>query len=374
MLAQLTNQMMSIYGSDIDVDPDSQDGQMLSIFAQAWFDTSQAAVAAFGQASPATAQGAGLSSVVKINGIRRQSSSNSTAVVAVVGQAGTTITGGQIGDNQNLGTVWNLLDVVVIPNSGTINATATCSVPGAIAGPAGTLTKILTPTAGWQTVTNATDASIGQPVEVDAALRRRQSGSVALAAETILEAIVANVGEVAGVSLVKPYENNTNATDANGVPAHSICLVVQGGAAQAIGNAIAETKSPGTGTFGSVAVPTLDANGVPDTINYSPLQFTQVYSVVTIKALAGYTAAVGTELVAALVAWINGLGVGQKVYWGKLWGPANLENSGNADGATYNVTALTVGLAANPAGVADVAIAFDHAAQSAAANIVLVVT
>lgn len=45
--------------------------------------------------SPSTAQGAGLSSVVKINGIRRKTASYSTVDLRIVGQVGTIVTGRQ---------------------------------------------------------------------------------------------------------------------------------------------------------------------------------------------------------------------------------------------------------------------------------------
>ena len=59
------------YGSDAVLTPDSQDGQLLAVFAQAIYDNGQALIAIYNSFSPATAQGAGLSSLVKINGLAR---------------------------------------------------------------------------------------------------------------------------------------------------------------------------------------------------------------------------------------------------------------------------------------------------------------
>ncbi len=72
-------------------------------------------IAAYNSFSPGFAQGAGLSSIVKINGIARKVPSNSQCVVTIVGQAGAQITNGIIGDNLNLGTQWALPALVTIP-------------------------------------------------------------------------------------------------------------------------------------------------------------------------------------------------------------------------------------------------------------------
>src|SRR5271154_490822 len=104
-----------IYGSDVVLTADSQDGQWLGIQEAAVNDCNMAAIFVYNQFSPATAQGVGLSSVVKINGLTRQASSNSTAVVTITGQAFSAISDGLVGDNQNLGTQWALPSLVTIP-------------------------------------------------------------------------------------------------------------------------------------------------------------------------------------------------------------------------------------------------------------------
>ncbi len=118
ILAELQDGYYSIYGSDAVLTSDSQDGQLLAIFAQAIYDAGQSVIAAYNSFSPANAQGAGLSSIVKINGISRKVPSNSQCVVTVIGQAGAQITNGVVGDNLNLGTQWALPALVTIPPRG----------------------------------------------------------------------------------------------------------------------------------------------------------------------------------------------------------------------------------------------------------------
>ena len=69
VLAYFTTQFQGIYGADVYLGNDSQDGQWLGVIAAAVNDTNNAAVAVYNSFSPATAQGASLSSNVKLNGL-----------------------------------------------------------------------------------------------------------------------------------------------------------------------------------------------------------------------------------------------------------------------------------------------------------------
>jgi len=92
--AFLVSQYQAIYGADIETDPSTQDGQLIGIFALAMSDVNAACVAVYNSFSPSTAQGIGLSSMVKINGLTRRVPSNSTAPMLIVGVTGTVIANG----------------------------------------------------------------------------------------------------------------------------------------------------------------------------------------------------------------------------------------------------------------------------------------
>lgn len=368
VLAALQADYQSIYGSDVVLTPDSQDGQLLSIFAQAIYDAQQAGIAVYLAFSPTTAQGAGLSQVVKINGIRRNVPTKSTATVTIIGTVGTIINNGVVGDSLGLGTQWDLPASVTIPGSASIDVTATCSVEGATLAAAGSLTQILTPTLGWQSVTNAATATAGAPVETDAALRRRQSQSVSLAGDTVIDAIFANVANVAGVTRLFVYENDSDVTDANGVPSHSISVVVQGGIASEIAAAIAEKKTPGAGTYGTTSVVVTDSRGVPNTINFFVLSQVTVQVEVTIAALTGYLSTTGDAIKQAIADYLSGLEIGEDSYTTRLYTPANLDNGALSD--TYVVTLIRQRRSGGFS-TADVNIAFNEAAVCLPANVTL---
>jgi uncharacterized phage protein gp47/JayE len=343
VLASLQASFQSIYGSDIYIEPDSQDGQWLAVLAQIINDGNQADVATYNGYSPSYAQGAALSSQVKINGLRRDSSSNSTAVVTLGGQVGTLISNGVVQDtNKNL---WNLPASVTIPVSGTIDVTATAQQPGTITAIPGAINAIYTPTRGWQTVTNAVAATPGDPVETDAALRKRQSTSTSLSALTPLQAIKAAVGNVSGVGRYEVYENQSGATDANGIPGHSIAVVAEGGDITAIARTVEAKKSPGTGTYGTTSITVTDPAGVPITINFFEMTEVGVMTQITIVPLTGYVSTTKTLIINAIVAYLSSFAIGQDSYLGKLFGPANL--AGDAATSSSGLTQAQLDVLSN---------------------------
>lgn len=349
----LTGQFQAIYGQDIVVTPDSQDGQLIGIYALVISDLNAACIAVYNSFSPSTAQGVGLSSVVKINGMTRAVPSQSTAQLLITGVAYTVITNGVAQDNA--GNLWALPPSVEIDNTGQITVTGTCTTPGAITALPNTISNIATVQLGWQLVTNPNAAVPGAPLETDAALRQRQATSTAMPSETILSGIVGAVFTLPGVTACKPYENDTNTdytstTPPIGVgplPPHSISLVVEGGDPVAICQTILDHKTPGCYTYGTTRETVNDGYGLPHDIGFFIPTPINIGVNIALKAGAGYSSIIGTQISAAVASYINSLGSGVPVTWSKLWLPANLCDwttgvPTNATG-TYDITSLTSG-------------------------------
>ncbi|HEJ2442739.1 TPA: baseplate J/gp47 family protein [Burkholderia multivorans] len=370
VLAYLQDQYRSIYGADTYLEPDSQDGQMLGVFAKAISDVNSVAIAIYRSFSPATAQGDALSSNVKINGIARKVASYSSADLVLVGQAGATITNGAAKDTN--GVQWLLPATVTIPPSGTITVTATCATIGDVSARAGTINQIATPARGWQSVTNPADAAEGAPVEKDAVLRQRQTVSTALPSLTVLDGIIGAVANVPGVTRYVAYENDTSATDANGIPSHSISLVVEGGDATAVANAIAAKKTPGSGTYGTTEVIVTDIYGRPITIRFFRPVAAPIGATVTIKALTGYTSQTGQQIQQAVSDYINGVQIGGGLSGSVEWGDALTVANSVGGGITFKLSGLTL-TGPRGAGTPDVALLFNEAASCTPANVTLVV-
>lgn len=359
VLQYLTDEYKAIYGADTYLAPDSQDGQWLAIQALAIFDTMQVAAAVYSSFSPLTAQADALSRNVKINGIRRRAATYTTADLLIIGTAGTVIANGQAEDT--LSQKWNLPASVTIPPGGSITVTATAVDIGAITAAANTINKIATPTLGWQSVDNVAAATVGDPVETDAELRRRQTFSTALPSLTVLDGTIGAVASVPGVTRFRGYENDSDVTDANGIPAHSIAIVAEGGDQQAIGDAIATKKTPGTGTYGTTTVTTYDQYGLPNLINFFRPTPATIGVEVTIQALTGYTTGFADLIAAAVAASIQALEIGDDVLITKLYVPANLP--GQAAGATFDITQLRIKKNAGAFGTSNLTLAFNEVAE-----------
>ncbi|MFG1302191.1 baseplate J/gp47 family protein [Xanthobacter sp. V3C-3] len=367
--AQLVTQFQAIYGTDVYLEPDSQDGQWIGILATAIHDCNAMAVSVYNAFSPATAQGEGLSRMVKINGIARHIASKSTADLLLGGTVGTVITNGYATDSE--GNKWMLPEEVVIGMAGQITVTATASTPGAVSAAPGAISIIGTPTRGWQTVTNILAAVEGDPVETDVALRRRQAVSTEIPSQTLFEGLVGAVAAIPGVTRFGGVDNDGDATDENGIPGHSFSLVIEGGDAQTIAQTVYVKKGPGAGTFGTTSEVVVDSYGVPHTIRFMRPTNVSVKVAITLKALTGYTTNIGAKIKSAVVDYINALNVGDEVYLTRLFSPANLSGS---DGATFDITNLQIAKGLGSLGSANLLFAYHEAPACSVDDIAITVT
>lgn len=372
VLDTITGYFQQIYGLDAYLEPDSKDGQMIALVALAIHDANNTAISVYRSFSPATALGDALTSNVKINGITRRSATNSTVDLLLTGTVGTTITNGSVRDSNSV--IWNLPATVVIGTDGTIVATATCASTGAVAALAGSITTINTPTRGWVSVTNPLAATVGVAAETDAQLRVRQSQSVALASLTPFDAVDGAIANIEGVTRHKLFENDTETTDANGLPAHSISAIVEGGDATEIANTIRSVKGQGVTTYGTTAVIVTDRYGNPYTIRFSRPVDVPVYVSITLKALTGYSSQVGDEIKAAVAAYINSLAIGDSVLLSRVYSPVNLGVVSGGNARFYDIMELLIGRSVAGVTAANLVVAYDESVSCSVDNIAITVT
>lgn len=357
-----------IYGQDVYLEPDSQDGELCAVFATRIYDCYTLAASVYNSYSPATAQGVGLSSVVKTNGIRRHVASRSQVDLRLIGRAGTIIKNGVATDDA--GQRWRLPASVTIPVSGEITVNATAEEIGDIRAGAGEIKNIATPARGWQAVTNPASARPGEPVEKDAGLRQRQTISTALPSLSIFDGTAGAVASLTGVSRSRGYENDTNEYDEHGIPPHSISFVVEGGDTQAIGNIIALKKGPGCGTFGTTPVETRDKYGAPCTIRFFRPTIVNVAASIRIKPLSGYLATTGISLKENVAAYLNALRIGDDILLSKLYTPINAAEPALAQ-RTFDVQHLRIGIKGGALAEANLPILFNCAVSCALDDIEL---
>ncbi len=362
-------QLQAIYGADIYLESDSQDGQLIALQALADYQTAALGASVYNSFSPRTAQGVGLSRNVKINGLERRAATKSTVTVTIVGQAGTIILNGIVQDT--IGQKWNLPESVTIPGGGSVDVVATAQEAGALSAAPSTVTKIFTPTLGWQTVTNAAAATEGVPYETDAELRIRQARSTANPSLTVMEGTVGAVANILGVTKIRGYENDTGSTDGNGIPGHSICIVVNGGTNEDIAKTIALHKTPGTGTYGDESVSTTDANGMPLIIKFQRPDDTPIQAQITITINDGWSSDYEDQIKAAVALAINAVEIGGTILITKLFIPAYLV--GTPANGTFDIQTLEISKVGDPLGTSNIVLGFKEQASCDVGDISVVI-
>lgn len=337
ILMDIKNKYRQIYGDDVYLENDSQDGQFLALIARAIGDTAAIAVGLYNSFSPVSALSDALSKNVAINGIARATASNSTTPVVLVGAIGTIIRNGMVSDDVHR---WRLPDIVTIDNAGTVTVNAICEDLGAISATPHSINKILTPTRGWYSVDNPNAAVLGSPIENDAALRQRQTLSVAIPSLGLLDGTLGALAALEGVTHYQSYENETSSVNHLGMPPHSMAFVIAGGSEQAIAEVIKHKKTMGCTTVGNISRTVLDKKGGPSTVRFYRPAIVSVKVQVSIKAMNNYNDAIGAKIKQSIADYINTVMIGGEITSKRLDLAAAL--NGSADSFSYEVIDIKV--------------------------------
>lgn len=352
-LAQLKADYQSIFGSDIQVEPDDMDGQLLGIFSERLSDLDQLAEDTYNSLNPNTAAGVALSRVVQFNGIRRQAGSYSSADLSLTGTPGVTVPAGSLVKSTVDNTIWATQNDVIFDGNGLATVTAKCTVMAATYASAGTLTKIDTPIYGWFTTTNALAAVVGKTEETDEELRIRRKAATNTPAQCILDAVYGAITNLSGVRVARVYENYSDAVDGNGQAPHSIYAIVEGGTAADIAAVIWKKKTAGTTMVGALSQSVVDSQGFTQTVKFSRPTYVNAYIVVNVTKRPGYPTDGTARIKTALTNYGLTLTMGEPLLNSRLYTPANTIPN-------HYITSIWVGTSAGPTTEANVTAAFDQ--------------
>ena len=227
-----------------------------------------------------------------------------------------------------------------------------CTQEGAITPAIGDLTDIVTTYAGWDAVSNNVPANTGRLAESDTALRQRWNASLYTRSMGMTDSIASALMALNGVTSAYVYENDSDTTDEDGRPPHSIEAVVNGGETDEIGLTIWQKKAAGIDTFGSQSVSVNDSQGFPHTINFNrplvvPIYLNIAVTEYTEEALPTNAQAMITE---AVLNYGNTLTVGNDVILQRFMGAIYQNVTGigyitvtaSTDGSTYSSNNISI--------------------------------
>lgn len=294
-LAEIINELniafRSEFGEEANVDPETAIlGQIIGIYGEREATIWDLGQAIYNAAYPDTAEGTSLDNVAAITAIERLPASRSTVVVRCNGTAGTALSAGRIVSVVGTGARFQSIAAAVIGGGGFVDVDFESVEEGVIQAPAGTLTVIETPVTGWNSCINNEDADLGRDIESDAELRARRQNSLRVVGAAAVDAIRARIlDEVADVTDVLVFENETDFTDIDGRPPHSIQVIAAGGLDQDIADKIWEVKAGGIQTYGTdVSLPVIDSQGIAHTINFDRASELRVFFHIRISVGAAF--------------------------------------------------------------------------------------
>lgn len=216
-----------------------------------------------------TAVGSSLYNLGRAIGLRLLGAQKAVGYLTFSGEDGVEVPEGFLAETI-AGTQYTTLRSGVIKDGSiTLPATAVIQGPDGNTGK-NTISNITNPKLGIETVTNAAPFEGGRKTETDAEFRDRYYLSVDFAGGVNIDAIVAEIYEsVEAVIAVTGNENDTDITDENGLPPHSIEVVAYGGLDEEIASAIYKRKAAGIQTFGNTTVSVINASGTTYDVHFS---------------------------------------------------------------------------------------------------------
>jgi uncharacterized phage protein gp47/JayE len=211
----------------------------------------------------------------------------------------------------------------VTTEDATIGGAGTVSIPiqgvttGALQAPSGTIDTIVTPIAGWDSVTNSLDITEGEDVESDLELRTRREESLQVTGAAVDLAIRSAIREIPGVDQALVISNRTSAT-VDGIPPHAFETVVHPDLgdpdfSETIAETIFRLQPAGIQAFGSSTFTVTDSEGFQQTVGFSFATEITMWVECNLTVDANFPANGSDQVAEVLLAEGNSLSVGDDV-------------------------------------------------------------
>lgn len=351
--------------------------QITSIIAEELSICWEQAYAASTQFDPPNASGAALRGLVQINGINPSYGSSTQIPMTMTGTPGVVIPAGSRISNIDGTETYQTASTVTIPDAGTVVVNAVCTETGPKNPSANTIIAIQTPIYGWTDATNGAATAIGSDADTDTDLHIKQERATSATSYRQVDAIIAGIINVPGVTFARLYVNKTLTTDARGITGKTMAAVVVGGEDEAIAN-VMRLKAGSLDDFqGNLTTPVTYTGELGDTqvIDFYRPTETPIYIglSITVTNSAAYPENAQTLIKQAIVEYskydqsgMAGFPPGADVILSRLYTPIN-----SVPG--FKVNSLQIGKAAGTLAASDIAIAWNELATFDADNISITV-
>lgn len=259
-----SNDLRDIYGQDINLDQNTPDGQFVNILSQAGADVRDLAKFIYNSFSVTTASGKALDRLVALNGIERKGGTYTIVPITILVDRTVTLQGLDNQANDLDGSGYTIQDNVGNQFILTTTTTLTQGVHvllfrakeiGKVNTIIDTIQTQVEIVLGVVSVSNlSAPTQVGTVGETNLELRARQQRSFALPALGSLDSIEGSLLALDGVTEAVVYENDTSVTNSDGIPSHSLWVIVDGGSDNDIANILSKKKTVGSGWKGQQVI------------------------------------------------------------------------------------------------------------------------
>lgn len=239
------------------------------------------------------------------------------------------------------------------------------NTPGAVEAEPNSLTSIMAPRLGWDSVYNPYPASLGRSLETDEELRLRFRETKFERASSTIDSIYSAIRNLNNIEEVVVYENDKDVADANGIPSHSFMPIVLGGSDEDIAQTIWDNKPMGIRSYGTTSVVIYDSQGFAHDVAFKRPTPIPVYITMTLVKDQTYPGSGNDDIRSALIQFFeDNFGIGDDVIYTRLYTPIN-----SVPG--HYVSNLRIGTSPTPTGTTNISIAYDQIATLASVNILI---
>lgn len=155
--------------------------------------------------------------------------------------------------------------------------------------PNGTITVMVTNISGFTAVENLIIPTYGRIQETDIELRHSYLAKSAIRSTRMIDSICSQlINNVANVESATGYENDSDDTDMEGRPPHSVEIIVDGGDEAEIAAIILDKKAAGIQTYGEITVNVATEYGDSVPVSFNRPEYVYAWMKVTLDANSSY--------------------------------------------------------------------------------------